>query len=71
MTLDRVIKILEGSRVVQGYDVRDDGVRFWIFTGAYKKSRQCLITEIEDIDGIDLSDEETRNDWYWYFVTAD
>ena len=69
MTLDRVIEILEASDVVEDYDVQDDGVRFWVFTGSYVDSRQRVLDEIEDIDDVTLIDEGVRNDWYWYFVT--
>lgn len=64
-----LIDILEENPAVSDYSVKEDGVRFWIGTRAYKGSQQAVIEEIESIDGVELTHEKTENDWKWYYAS--
>lgn len=69
MTLDAVIDILEENPTVDGHDIKDNGVRFWVGTRAYKGDQQDVVENLRELDGVDLNDEGVENDWRWYFAT--
>lgn len=70
MTLNDVTDILDTSPAVDDYDVKDDGVRFWIGTRAYKEAKQAVIDDVEALDGVELELEKNENDWLWYYASV-
>lgn len=69
MTLNELTDILEENPTVDDYDIKDDGVRFWVGTRAYKEAKQIVIDDIEGLDGVELEFEKIENNWEWYFAS--
>lgn len=69
MTLDEVTDILDENSAVHDYDVKNDGVQFWVGVRAYKEAKQAVIDDIEALDGVELTCEKNENDWLWYYAS--
>lgn len=70
MTLNELTDILDESPAVEDYDVKDDGVRFWVGVRAYDGAKQAVVDDIEALDGVELEFEKNENDWLWYYASV-
>lgn len=70
-TFQDATDVLEDNDTVDNYDIKDDGIRFWVSTEAYKEHRQAVEDDLESLEGVTLELEKTENDWYWFFITID